>query len=395
MTAVTQRAARLAAGVWVATMVIVAVGMLLPTVTTAPPGLDGFANWRTVLFAAVTNTSLGALIAARRPSHPIGWLLAAGGLAAALQLATGQYAALGAAVVTGTSVAAWLSLQLQFVTVASIVVVLLLFPTGRPLSPRWWLPVWCVGAAVVLNAIASGLMPGPMDLVPSSPNPFGIAGAEALLDAVGMVAGGLYSVGIAGSVASLALRFRRSVGIERQQVKALFFAATLSIVALVGANVAFPRQMETTALGDVVWGAAAASLSLAITIAMLRYRLFEIDRLISRTLAYAVVTTLLAGVYAGVAVVPTMVFDVRSDLLVAVATLAAAGAFGPLRRRVQAAVDRRFNRTRYDAVRTVDAFGTRQRAQPGLATVVDDVSSVVRATLQPSAVSVWLSRERR
>jgi hypothetical protein len=386
-----RRAGRGALLIWVVTMLAVGVALTLPFAAGSPAGLDGYEQWHDLVLVAITNTTLGAVIVSRRPRHPIGWLLLVGsGVLTAVQLLAGEYAGLGPDVAPFAPLAAWVAMQVQFTGVLAVVLVFQLFPTGRPLAPRWRILVWATIVGLACRFIASGLAPGSIEFMPSYENPFGIARAEPALDALATAAAILVGAGIVGGLVSLGLRLHRSDGLQRQQVKVLFYAATLSVGTLVGANIAFHDAMETTVVGNLVWGAAGASLSLAVTIALLRYRLFDIDRLISRTVTYALVTAVLAAVYVMVAILPATLYGLESDLLVAVATLASVGIVVPVRRRVQAAVDRRFNRARYDAARTATAFAARLRDEVDLDAVSADLLGVVHATVQPAAAQVWL-----
>ena len=192
------------------------------------------------------------------------------------------------------------------------------------------------------------------------------------------------------SLAAQVLSYRRSSGVRRQQLKWLMAG---SAVALAGITPLLLNSSGTSAAGPVVL-AGFLALPLSIGVAVLRYRLFDIDRIISRTLAYAVVTGLLVGVYAGIALLITQVFRVHTPAAVAAATLAAAALFNPARRRVQRAVDRRFNRARYDADQTVAAFAARLKDAVDLDSVRDDLAGVVHQALEPAHVSVWISQRR-
>jgi hypothetical protein len=194
------------------------------------------------------------------------------------------------------------------------------------------------------------------------------------------------------AVLSLVLRLRRARGVERQQLKWFVYAAVLAVVVLVLANLLFYDLMEHGPLGNLLWGAAPVSLAVAVAVAVLRYRLYEIDRLVNRTLVYGLVTALLAGVYAGGVFLLGRLLDPadgQSELAVAASTLAVAGLFQPARRRVQQAVDRRFDRRRYDAARTVEGFSARLRDELDLDTLSSELLAVVDRTVQPAGVSLW------
>ncbi|HSK97074.1 MAG TPA: hypothetical protein VK891_10695 [Euzebyales bacterium] len=383
---------RVALAMWAGTVTVVGGALLLPVLVGAPSGLDGYAEWREVTLVAVADASLGAVIVSRHPRHPVGWLFVAGGVLGALQVIAGQYAGLGPTMVAAAPFGAWIAMQAQFLSVMSIVFVFQVFPTGRVLSPRWRALPYATAVGVGLDVLAMGLAPGPVDIAPRYDNPLGIVGAGPALAAVERVGIALIAVGVAGGLVSLALRLRVSDGMQRQQVKYLFYAATVSVGVLVVANVFFAAAMEQTVLGNLVWGGAAVSLELAMAVALLRYRLYEIDRIISRTVTYAVVTAVLAGVYVLVAVLPATVLRAPSDLLVAAATLAAAAVFVPARRHVQAVVDRHFNRSRYDAVRVVEQFAHRLRRTVDIDSLATDLHGTVAATVQPAHLSLWMPR---
>ena len=197
------------------------------------------------------------------------------------------------------------------------------------------------------------------------------------------------------AIVSLAFRYRRAGTAERAQLKWLLYAGAVIVVALL-ATIPIERIMgpNDTAnnLENAMSSGAVALVAVAIGIALLRYRLYDIDRVISRTLAYAIVTGLLVGVYAGLVLLTTQVFGLHTPVAVAAATLAAAALFNPVRRRVQKAVDRRFNRARYDADRTVAAFAAHLKDAVDLDSVRDDLAGVVHQALEPAHVSVWISQ---
>lgn len=375
-----------AAAIWLLTRRFVVMG-------TPPESLPVAAA--TAVFVVTTGTT-GALVARRRPHHPIGWLLLVSALGYAIGAVTVGYVDL--AVVPGGSLpispaAIWLG-NLAFGLGAGIAAtyVLLLFPTGRLPSRRWRPVAWISGGALAVVLVAVNLSPDAFAQVPFD-NPVASGGWG---PAIALERGATAVLGVVSAccAASLIARYRVARGVERQQLKWVAYAAAIAGAILGGVAVAI-NVLGSVALNDDVENfattIAVSLIPVAIGVAILRHQLFDIDRIISRTIAYASVTTLLVAVYATVAVLPATLFDVRSDLLVALATLAAAALFGPVRRRVQAAVDRRFNRTRYDAARTIDAFGGRLRGQPGLAALVADVTAIVASTMQPMSVSVWLA----
>jgi hypothetical protein len=264
---------------------------------------------------------------------------------------------------------------------------LLLFPDGHLASRRWRPVAWLAAGILATVLVANALAPGPLDSFPRFANPLGIDLLGGVLDRVLALAGALYLGVTASCVAAVVVRFRRSRGEERQQLKWFAYAAGLLLIFL----------LLNVLAGDpnnLFFGVGLTLFPLATGIAVLRYRLYDIDRLISRTLVYGLLTALLAGIYGGAVLVLGQVFGgVGGDPpsgVVAGATLAVAALFQPLRRRVQAAVDRRFNRRRFDAARTVETFSVRLRDEIDLDMLSAELLTVVDQTMQPTAVSLWL-----
>jgi len=346
--------------------------------------------------AAVTAATIGALVASRRPRHPVGWLLLAMGLALTWSGAGGGYKWYGLVARPGTLPAAsylvGFSNGLNIVSISCASFVLLLTPTGSLPSRhwRWWARV--AAAAAVVFVAASVV--DPMPVYPEYPgigNPFGVPVlAEPPLDALIPAAGVVVLVALVVAVGSLVGRFRRARGVERQQLRWLALGATLAAVALVVAFVELALRHGDTVLFQAAIGVCLALLPLATGAAILRYRLYDLDRIISRTLAYGLLTLLLGGGYALVVLGLGRLLGRESPLVVAAATLAVAALFQPARRRIQAAVDRRFNRRRHDAARIVEGFGARLRDQVDLDTLTADLLGVVDQTMQPTQASLWL-----
>jgi len=307
----------------------------------------------------------GFVLASRRPQNRIGWLFVAAGLAVGLSNFANQYAAHALVADRGPVAAgrafAWLSNWIWLIPVAALAFLFLLFPTGHVRSQRWRVAAWFVGGAFAVATIwslivATGLWARPF--TPSSQ----VAGLTALFF--------LISAALLVSVAALVVRFARSSGEERLQLKWCAAAALVLAVVFVATF-----WVNATAV-YVLQSLAFVCLWTAIAIAVLKYRLYDIDRIISRTLAYAIVTGLLVGVYAGLVLLTTGVFRFGGPVAVAASTLAAAALFSPLRRRVQQVVDRRFNRARYDADQTVAAFAARLQDTVDLHSVRDDLATV-------------------
>jgi hypothetical protein len=374
---------------YVAVLALVGLAVGLWLVVHRPvPGAVGYGYWREGMITTLTWATVGAVITTRRPEHPVGWLFLGAGLVGALQLVTGEYAAAFLAACgpsTSVAVAAWASSQFQLVNVGLLISMLVVFPTGRPPSRRWWVPVWAIAAGTVLAWVGTGLAPARYEEFPGVENPVGIAGLATALQGIAGVGGVLVVVGFLGALASLVVRFTRARGLERQQLKWFVYAAGLGVAVLV---------LPTPLPDFLEWTLAPVGLSIAAAVAVLRYRLYDIDRLINRTLVYGLLTALLGSIYVAAVLILGQVFGgVTKDppsLAVAGATLAVAALFQPARRRVQAVVDRRFNRRKYDAAKTVQAFSARLRDEVDLDALLTELLTVAHQTMQPTTATLWL-----
>jgi hypothetical protein len=339
---------------------------------------------------------VGAVIVAHRPSNAIGWLFSAIGLLTATGTLAVDYAEY--AYVTrpgslpGAIVAIWYSWWWLPMFALILVFTPLLFPTGRLLSARWRPVAVAAAVATVLIAVGGALEPT-LKLQNEDytvDNPIGLRVVPD--EEAGLVGGVLFGVLAFCAVAalvSLVLRFRRSRGVERQQLKWFTYAAALAILFEV-----VPTPQLEGEVHDVLFGLTFAFIPVAAGTAILRYRLYDIDRLINRTLVYGLLTALLAGVYVGVVLVLGQLFGgVGTDppsWAVASATLGVAALFQPARRRIQTGVDRRFNRRRYDAAKTIEAFSARLRGEIDLDDLTVELLAVVDQTMQPTMSSLWL-----
>ena len=326
--------------------------------------------------------TVGALLAWKRPGNPIGWLLSATGLA----YAVGISSVLLAHFPRTLTLAIWLG-WIFLLGIGLCVFVVLLFPTGHLPSRRWRPVAWAAGAGLAGWALGSTFAPTILSYSPSMRNPAGLTGPAGNIFKIMGLGGELLipATGLA-AVLSLAFRYRRASTAERAQLKWLVYAGALVVAAaLAGAPAANNLQ-------NALLSGALALVPVAIGIAVLRYRLYDIDRVISRTVAYAIITGLLVGIYAGLVLLATQVFGLHTPVAVAAATLAAAALFNPVRRRVQNAVDRRFNRARYNADQTVAAFAASLKDAVDLDSVRDDLAGVVHKALEPAHVSVWISQ---
>jgi MFS family permease len=341
-----------------------------------------------VVYAAV-----GFVVARRQPANPIGWILITFILLFLLSGLVSGYAALYYRFGHHGLPLAPVAVVLQPLWAPALLlfpVVILLFPDGRLAARRWR---WVLGAYAVAGALASAAV--------FAPAVTAVARHDVRVDA----AGNLISTGtshggpIAGAVALLilgiwlsfvahqVLSWRRATGERRQQLKWLAAGAAVTLAAL-----AASLGLSSYSVAGEILGLGLAALPVGIGIGILKYRLYDIDRIISRTLAYTIVTGLLVGVYAGLVLLATRVLSFHTPVAVAASTLAAAALFSPLRRRVQRVVDRRFNRARYDADRIVTAFAGRLKDAVDLDSVTEDLAGAVDLALQPAHVSVWVSR---
>jgi hypothetical protein len=345
------------------------------------------------VLAAVSGATVVAVLASRRPRHPVGWLLLVLGLSLAWGGVPPAYAAYGLLARPGALPAAHAVARYWPVTVVTaqtaLSFVLLLTPTGSLPSPRWrWWARLTVAAAVVLVG-ALGVAKGPLDpQYQVLGGPFDLRGQGGVLLVVNQLALAITTLAVVVGAGSLVVRFGRAGGAERQQLRWVAWAAALAVL---GAVVAL-GGVAVGATAVVTWAISAcfAVLPVAIGAAILRYRLYDLDRIISRTLAWGLLTLLLGGGYAGIVLGVGQFLGRESSLVVAGATLAVAAAFQPARRRIQQAVDRRFNRRKYNAATTIQAFSTRLRDQIDLDTLSAELLAVVDQTMEPTRVSFWL-----
>jgi hypothetical protein len=331
----------------------------------------------------------GALIVVRQPHNSIGWLFLAIGLASGLAILAPGLADHGleapGAPSTATKVfaayssASWVPMMLPGLTF-----LLLLFPDGHLLSRRWRWMARIAAAGLAIGFFGTLVAPGPLEDYPQLRNPLGIESAKGL-DGPGII---LLFVAVIGSPLSLVLRFRRADGVTREQIKWLAFAGAMAaLVFIIGVLVSdeVPEEVLFAAMMSSV-----LLIPLAAGVAILRYRLYDIDVVIHRALVYAGLTATLVAAYLVTVLLAQLVLPARGDLGVAVSTLAAAAVFAPARRRIQSVVDQRFFRRRYDAERTLEAFGSRLRDEVDLSALSNDLRGVVAETMQPAHVSLWL-----
>jgi hypothetical protein len=350
----------------------------------------------TLLLAFTGFMAVGAVIVAHRPDNPIGWIFSTIGLLAATGWLAMEYAIYAYITRPGSQPGAiwpaWYQQQWWIPMFALIFVATpLLFPTGRLPSARWR-PIAALAALVTVALMLLAAFQPTIKLQDQNywvDNPIGLAGTpDPETSAVAGALLGLLTACMVAAVSSLVLRFRRARGVERQQLKWVVYAGVLLLLTIpVGMYLPAP-------IGDALWGLIIAVVPVAAGIAILRYRLYDIDRLINRTLVYGLVTAVLAGVYAAVVLVLGQLFGgiggEPPSWVVAGATLTVAALFQPARRHIQAVVDRRFNRRKYDAAKTVEAFSARLRDELDLDALTAELLVVVDQTIQPTTASLWL-----
>jgi hypothetical protein len=356
----------------------------------------------------------GGLIARRVPGNAIGWLLGVAGLALTVAMLAEQYALYGLATAPGAvpaaKVAGSLSAAAVVLTIIVLFVLVLLFPDGRLPSPRWRPVLWAL-AVVVAGVAAQSFQAGTrvtggitnaLDAAGVAyPNPLGVLPRHGWFS--GLLAGIFFLALVTGLlvVASVFVRRRGASPERRQQLAWLGYVGMLTVfwaaVLFIGGALA-PGPSDAL-LGTLIWSllflTPVAGIPLACVVAVLKYRLYDLGRIVSRTVTYAIVTGLLVGVYAGLVLLATQVIKITSPVAVAGATLAAAALFGPLRSRVQQRVDRRFNRARYSAERMTAAFAARLTEELDADTVTEDLARSVYAALEPAHVSIWLGEWSR
>ena len=358
-------------------------------------GFDAVFTPALVAFAAV-----GALVASRQPGNPIGWTLEGAALGLA---ATGAIESYVAAADAPPVTLLWLDDWVYILwLVLGCVWVPLLFPDGRLLSRRWRWVAWVSTAMFAVTALGRALGDRRLDTTaqvdPMNPYPLpGVAGDVAAQ--VAEVAELLLFVSLLGVVAAVVIRFRRSRGVERLQLKWFAYVGTLMLAALLIAAVSF---IDPERLGDNIgvagWGTFLVlfilGLPLAVGVSVLRHRLYDIDVVINRTLVYGALTLTLGATYLALVVLAGLAVG-QSNVAIAGSTLAVAALFRPARARIQAAVDHRFYRRRYDAGRTLEAFSARLRDEVDLDALQRELRGVVADTVQPAHVSLWLREGRR
>lgn len=346
----------------------------------------------------VASAVVGGVVASRRPSNLIGWLFLGGALISTLRALAEGYAVYGIETDPGAlplpQTVAGFSNSIQLIgPVLLFILVPLYFPTGRPVSRRWGLVAWLALGMLPAMTVLQAISPGEAVYGTGISNPWAVEALRPAVEALAPVGFAYYIGLIFAAAVSLILRFWRSRGEERQQIKWFAFAAAFIPIWFV---TNWPIEQAFPALFLVMDSLVIAAVPVAVGVAILHYRLYDIDRVINRTLVYGVLTISLALLYFGGVASIQYVFrtltgqEQQPQLVVVASTLLIAALFNPLRRRIQEFIDRRFYRKKYDAVKTLEAFSVRLRNETDLEHLSNDLTSVVRDTMQPQHVSLWL-----
>jgi hypothetical protein len=391
------RSFRLAWALWgLALLMLPGIVVMISFTWEGPADIPFVVGFVAVQLGAAT---AGAIISARLPQNAVGWIFLTIGLLLGLMFAAGAYASLGIEVeqdsfLPGSQIAAWVGSWIFIPAAFGLpMFLLLLFPDGRFVSRRWRLAGWVLGATVVFATVAKALAPGRIPPGIENPlNPDGVA--EEILRALNSLTDALALPAFALAVAGLVVRLWRSRGVERQQLK--WFTSSAALVAVgLGASVFLAGWAADLAF--LVGLLALAGLPVAAGIAILRYRLYDIDVIVNRTLVYGSLTVALVTLYVGSVLSLQYVFRALtgegSQLAIVASTLVIAALFNSLRHRLQAFIDRRFYRSKYDARKTLEAFSSRLRDETDLEQLNAELLSVVRTTMQPEHATLWL-RER-
>ena len=352
------------------------------------------------LATVLTFSVVGAIIASRQPRNAIGWIFCGVGLVMGINSLAGGYAEYRLSGDYGpwslAETAAWFaSWSWTILVYLPTSFLLLLFPDGRLPSPRWRPVAWCAVLGLIGLVMGTALGPGPLENFPQIMNPYGVD--SLILDAVAVTGYILASTSMVASAVSLIVRTRRAGRVERQQIKWLAYGGAVAVGAVfVGGVIAV--WIGEVGISLITIGLLGVPISTGVAIA--RYRLYEIDIIINRTLVYGSLTAILAGVYFGSVTATQALFSILTDqqklpqVVVVTSTLLIAALFNPSRRRIQSFIDRRFYRRKYDAIKTLEAFSVKLRDETDLDALSDDLVGVVRGTMQPAHVTLWLRPEK-
>jgi uncharacterized membrane protein YhdT len=400
----TRTASQLAWALCALSLALTALSLLLLILNLSYPNTNLYEPWLDNTLTAISYAPVGALIASRHPENPVGWLLCLYGFVISLSYFSAEYAiytllAQPDSLPAGEALA-WVFSWMLPLVIGFSTLSYLLFPTGRLPSRRWRWTVWLSVAFIMVGVLLGAFSSEPLSDLGPIQNPLGIVG---LADIYSAILYTTFSVLLVAVISSVFVRLRRAGGVEHQQIKWFAYAVAANAIAVVVAYV-IPGLIETPlwfervgfALNNIVIPA----IPIAIGIAILRYRLYDIDLLINRTLVYGSLTLMLALVYFGGVTATQTIFrtltgqEQQPQIAVVVSTLVIAALFTPLRRRIQRFIDRRFYRRKYDARKTLEDFSAQLRDETDLEALSNDLLGVVRDTMQPAHVSLWLGPSR-
>ncbi len=399
----TRSSSRLARSLWAISLILTALSLLLLALNLSHPDVHVYDYWLENTLSAVLFSTVGAIVASRRAENPVGWLFCLLGLAFSIGHSSAQYAIYTLLaqpdLLPAGQALAWISSWILPPIIGLQVFSFLLFPTGRLPSRRWMWLAWLTVASVVVGTISSAFTFGANAGLGPIQNPLGIEGFSNVYDVVLTL---LILLIVAGTFSSF-VRLRRAGEVERQQIKWFAYAAAATVGGVILAYT-IPNSLDTPPwferAGYAILIATTPAIPVSIGIAILRYRLYDIDRIINRTLVYGSLTAMLALVYfGGVTATQALLGTLTGQqqlpqLAVVVSTLVIAALFNPLRHRTQEFIDRRFYRRKYDAAKTLEQFSAKLRDETDLSALSDDTLEVVRDTMQPAHVSLWLAPAR-
>ena len=397
----TRTATQLAWALCALSLALTALSLLLLILNLSYPNTHLYDPWLDNTITAVFYPTVGALVASRRPENSVGWLLCLYGIAISISYFCAEYA-IYALLAQPNSLPAseapvWIVSWILPIIIGLQAFLYLLFPTGRLPSRRWRWVAWLTGTLVLVGVISGAFSTGAlMGILGPIRNPLGIEGFTGVYIALVVF---ISTVALGVVVLSVFMRLRHATGVERQQIKWFAYAAATSVIAgglayLPPIVVDTPLWFERMAIALNI--AFIPAIPVAIGIAILRYRLYDIDVVINRTLVYSSLTVILAGVYFGGVTAAQTVFQALTgqeklpQLAIVASTLVIAALFNPLRRRIQSFIDRRFYRSKYDARKTLEAYSTKLRDETDLQTLNNDLVGVVTETMQPAYASLWL-----
>ena len=409
-TAQSRTATRLAWALWAIYLLLQTTALVLSFLAWSyPPDandpLSFFTRGWLYLPASVAFATIGALIAARQPRNPIGWLFLAMGLVSVFgEIAEGywRYALfVRPGALPAGELMLWINVRPYFFLPIFSALLVLFFPTGGPPSRRWWVAGWLIIVGGLTNVVANAFIPDPLDVSVTITNPLGLSGAVRFLRFSAALGNYLLLLGALGTLMSLVIRFRRAGAVERQQIKWLAYALAFYVASIGLATSLITPTVKPSPLVNllfVVQAFSGALVAAAAGIAILRYRLWDIDIIIRRTLVYSLLTLTLGLVYLGCILISrTLIAPYLggSELAIVASTLAIAALFNPLRRRIQNLIDRRFYRRKYDAAKVLETFGATMCDETDLERLTADLLQVVDETMQPEFVGLWLREPGR